>query len=388
MIREMIRKSIFYGFMSCFKACVKELPYSVLRIVFSCFPIKENKVVIDNPVSRELNFVTEALTKVGGLDVVWSCPKGSNLPNGVRCVNKLSAKYVYELMTAGIWIDNSRKMNWVKKRKSQLYIQTWHGPICIKMIEKDAISGLTPSYVQKAKNDSKNADYIVAETKMMEKIMKSAFWYNGPIIRAEFKDQILLNDIRKKKILNKLGIAEDCSIVLYVPTFRRYEDLTCYNIDYNRLISDLNEYVDGGTKNWKVVVRLHPNIANKANFINYNNNVINGTNYPMLNELISISDILITDYSSCLFYGFRANKKVFLYASDFDKYVAEERGAYFDYNILPSPLAKTYDELINNIRLFDVNLYKENVRKLIEDIGYYDADACSEIVKIIRKRMS
>ena len=88
-----------------------------------------------------------------------------------------------------------------------------------------------------------------------------------------------------------------------------------------------------------------------------------------------------------MFYGFRANKKVFLYASDFEKYISEERGAYFDYNNLPSPLAKTYDELINNIRAFDGKLYELKVKKLIEDIGYYDADACDEIVKIILKRI-
>lgn len=381
MIREMVRKSVFYGPLSCFKTSVKELPYSVLRVIFSCFRIKENKVVIDNPVSRELRLVTDALIKTKKFDIVWLCPQDTSLPNGVRSVELSSVRYVYELMTAGIWIDNSRKKNWVKKRKSQLYIQTWHGAICIKMIEKDAVSGLTPSYVKKAKNDSKNADYIVAETKMMERIIKSAFWYDGPIIRAEFKDHILINDEKRKEILNKLGIIEDCNIVLYVPTFRRYENLDCYNIDYNRLITDLSEYDNG--KKWKVIVRLHPNIAHKADFINYNNDIINGTFYPALNGLIGVSDILITDYSSCLFYGFRANKKVFLYASDFDRYVAEERGAYFDYNNLPSPLAKTYDELINNIRSLDIGLYEADVKKFIDDIGYYDADACTEIVKIL-----
>ena len=385
MIRENIRNSILYSPLSCLKVSIKELPYSVLRIIFSCFPIKENKVVIDNSMSREAMLVTDALLKTGEFDIVWACPQGTVLPNGIRSVSPSSAKYVYELMTAGIWIDNSRKKNWVKKRKSQLYIQTWHGAVCIKKIEKDAESGLTPSYITKAKNDSKNADYIVAETMMMERIIKNAFWYDGPIIKAEFKDQILMDDKKRKEIFNHLGITEDCSIVLYVPTFRRYENLDCYDLDYDRLIADLCKF--DNRKKWKVIIRLHPNIARAADFISYNSNIINGTFYPSLNELICVSDILITDYSSCMFYGFRANKKVFLYASDFEKYISEERGAYFDYNNLPSPLAKTYDELINNIRAFDGKLYELKVKKLIEDIGYYDADACDEIVKIILKRI-
>ena len=72
MIREMIRKNVLYAPLSCLKATVKELPYSILRVFFSCFPKKENKVVIDNPVSRESGFVTDALVKAGGMDIVLS----------------------------------------------------------------------------------------------------------------------------------------------------------------------------------------------------------------------------------------------------------------------------------------------------------------------------
>lgn len=380
-LKGKIRKSPLYGPVSNIKTFLKEIPYSLLRIVFSCFPIEEKKVVIDRPKSREPALVTAALIKNGGYDIVWACAPSITLPEGVRSVRTGSVQYVYELMTARIWIDNARKKNWVKKRKGQLYIQTWHGPVCIKMIEKDAISDLIPSYVTKAKNDSKNADYIVAETAFMEKIMKSSFWYNGPIIRAEFKDQKSVGPEKRQQILHELGISEDCKIVLYAPTFRKNENVDCYDLDYKKLIADLNAW--DSAKKWKIIIRLHPNIEKKINFIAYDNDVVNGTLYSMLDELVAISDVLITDYSSCLFYGFRAQKRVFIYASDFDRYTKEERGAYFDYTALPSPLAKNYDELIKNIKTLDTEEYEKERISLVTEIGYYGTDACLQIVKII-----
>lgn len=381
MLKEKIRKSPLYGSISNTKVFLKEIPYSLLRIVFSCFPIEEKKVVVDWPQLREPALVTAALIKNGGYDIVWACAPSLALPESVRGVRIGSARYVYELMTARVWIDNARKQNWVKKRKGQLYIQTWHGPVCIKMIEKDAISAVTPSYVTKAKNDSKNADYIVAETAFMEKIIKTAFWYNGSIIKAEFKDQESVSTARKQQILHELGICKDCNIVLYAPTFRKNENVDCYNLDYKKLIADLNVWSD--EKKWKIIVRLHPNIEKKMDLIVYDDDVVNGTLYSALDELIAISDILITDYSSCLFYGFRAQKKVFIYASDFDRYTKEERGAYFDYTALPSPLTTTYNELIKSIKTLDAEEYERKRKKLIAEIGYYDADACSKIMEII-----
>ena len=61
-------------------------------------------------------------------------------------------------------------------------------------------------------------------------------------------------------------------------------------------------------------------------------------------ELIFISDIIITDYSSLMIDSLIADKPVFLYANDIDSYV-DERGFYFKFQELPFPLAKNNKEL-------------------------------------------
>ena len=74
---------------------------------------------------------------------------------------------------------------------------------------------------------------------------------------------------------------------------------------------------------FEFAMRLHPNEAEYAQEITQELGVINATNYPDMQELLAAVDVLITDYSGCMFdFGF-AKKPVFLLAKDVDKYLRE-----------------------------------------------------------------
>ena len=60
------------------------------------------------------------------------------MPEGIHVVKINSIASLYHLSTAKIWIDNCRKSPYITKRKKQYYIQTWHGAIGFKKIEKEA----------------------------------------------------------------------------------------------------------------------------------------------------------------------------------------------------------------------------------------------------------
>ena len=288
MIKERIRSSILYKPLSYIRADFNEFPMRFAAFFFRKLPIKKGKIVIENANLREPKILTDALIQNdSGYDIVWIVSQNYKYPKEVRVVRPKSLQYVYELSTAGIWIDNSRKEYWVKKRKGQLYIQTWHSPVCIKKVENDAINGLSPSYIRAAKRDSRNINYFVAESKWREKNIYDAFWYKGPIIRGEFKDFLLDVNINREKILKDLAIQNIDHIILYVPTFRRFENMDCYNIDYEMLLASLSQKYGG---NWCVIVRLHPSIANKDSFMMYSQKIINGTAYQPLSDLINIAD--------------------------------------------------------------------------------------------------
>ena len=306
---------------------------------------------------------------------------------GAELVRHGSVREIYELATARLWVDNKRKGCWASKRKGQLYIQTWHGGICLKKIEKDAESSLPEYYIKSAKKDSEMADAMTSSSKWQNKQYREAFWFKHKILEYGLPRADVFYKDPSESIANVrryFGVPDNAKILVYAPTFRDDHRMNVYNVDYQRVLHTLSEK-DGG--NWYVVVRLHPNLADKAGIVNYNDKVLNGTPYPIMNELIMGSDLLITDYSSVMFDAMEGRKKVVIYAEDIDQYV-DDRGFYFDIRNLPFPVVENNDELISCLHSFDSESYEQAVRKFQEEVGLFsDGNASRRTVKYILKRI-
>lgn len=377
-VKEKIRNKKIYRLYSVTSVFVQDFFLVFFSMLFRIVPVKKNKIVFSSFNGTQYNgqpkkICDELAKKNSNFDIVWILPERLAVECEFRTVDSKSIKSVFELMTARVWIDNCRKKFWIKKRKKQLYIQTWHGPVCLKGVEKDVKDTLPPFYVRSAIQDSKNADFIVAETRWREENIKQAFWYSGKLIRAEFKDKNLIseNEIRNR-ICNLYNFDLNDKIILYAPTFREDESTKCYLKDFESIRNILNRKTGD---NWKVIVRLHPNIANKSHFIDYSDVVVNGTNYSSIEELICISDFIVSDYSGCIFEGFKARKKVILYCQDLNEYVKRDRKLYFDLKDLPAPMAEDIDDLCEKLRKFDYNEYERNRCCFVEKLGYFEEDA-------------
>ena len=286
------------------------------------------------------------LMKKDQFDFVWALNDLSKTPKGMRAVKYGSLRYIYELATAKVWVNNARMPVWVKKRKGQFYIQTWHGDACIKAVEKDAQEKLSENYIRAAKNDSQMADLFISGSKWRTRNYREAFWYDGEILESGYpRSDIFFNNRRStiEKVRNSFGIKEGVRVALYAPTFRNSKSTEAYNLDYLAFLSTLEQRFGG---HWILLIRLHPNIAEKARHLSYSDRVLNATTYPEINELILASEVLISDYSGCLFNAFQIGLKVFLYASDYEEYIGHDRSLYFDIKSLPAPFAESNEQLM------------------------------------------
>jgi CDP-glycerol glycerophosphotransferase len=170
----------------------------------------------------------------------------------------------------------------------------------------------------------------------------------------------------------------DVKIVLYAPTFRENRSIQPYKLNWNIILESFkNLFKDD---NVIVLLRLHPGMIGTFVFDLLDENFMKDvTNYPDMQELLSVSDVLITDYSSTMFDFALLGKKCFIYASDYDKY---DRGFYFSIKKLPFPFASTQKELIYNVDNFDIKSYKKGIDKFFNDyIGpIYDNGCASKEV--------
>lgn len=357
--------------------------FVTLYYVFRIFPIKKNKIIFSNFCGKGYGdnpkyICEEILRRSKDYDLVW-CVENSQkyLLDGVRTVKVGSIKHIFELCTAKVWIDNCRKQ-YVRKRKQQYYIQTWHG-IALKRIEGDVSDKLSKEYIRNAKHDSKNIDLLLSDGRYMTSIYKKSFWYDGRIVEWGSPRNDILIDVNKRKnirdkVLKIYAIDSSKRIVLYAPTFRVNKSLDVYSLDFDRVIHSC-ECKFGGK--FVLFIRLHPNMKDEVFSISaFNSEIISVSQYPDVQELLVAADVVVTDYSSLMFdYAF-TKKPCFQYAVDIDEY-KKDRDFYIDLEKLPFSIATNNDEMEKNIAYFNQEIYEKQIDSFVSEYGLTAAGCAS-----------
>lgn len=373
---------------------IKRMIYKVLLAFFHCWPIQTNKILFwangfhgygDSPkcISDYLQDIAhEKYKKVWVFE--YGVPIPEEFPDNVRVVHYLSIDYLREISTAKVIICNTRTgpFYYFHKRPGQIYIQTWHSSLRLKMIEGDATS-LPQSYVQSAKEDSEKIDLLISGSRFSTATFRRAFWYQGEILESGTpRCDIFFGkyNIVKEKVYRYYGLQPQEKLVLYAPTFRANKIAQTHGIDLKR-VSEILAEQDG--RKWNVACRYHPNLKDDP----VPNGVISMTSYPDMQELIAAADLLITDFSSCMFDMAICRRPCILYVPDLQEYTKKERKLYFDIEDLPFPIAQTMPELVQRISDFDVERYKKSVDKLLNEVGSYeDGHATERVVDYIERK--
>ena len=331
-------------------AVLRRIKWKFLIFIFyllRVYPIKSNKIVISNYFGRgygdNAKYIVKELLKANEkLDIVWlSSNMSDSLPSPVRQVKYGTFASIYEMVTAGVWLDNCRKPIYVRKRRKQLYIQTWHGGGAQKKCEKDVVNVLNSKYVESSINDSAMVDIMISDSSFMTALYHRSFWYDGAVCECGYpRYDILLkyDEALVAKVYGYYGIDRDKELVLYAPTFRADYSFGAYNIDFGRLRANLYKRFH---KEYVILVHLHPNVANVEGGIDYDGStIINSTFYPDTQELIAVASILIGDYSS-INYDFSLKRQpVFRYTADLEQY-RNDRDLYFSFDEYPYPYRQT-----------------------------------------------
>ncbi len=235
-----------------------------------------------------------------------------------------------------------------RKKKGQIFVQTWHGSPIKKLYLSRNNQDLN---YQKYSKQFKNTDYFCAQSEYDKKHLSEAFALskNAFIDSGLPRNDILFSadDEFKTNLKEKLNLPISKKIILYCPTWRRY--------DYKTVIPfDLNKMKEALSKDYILLMRSH---VGKHSWVDKNNNPINifdnefvfdGGIHNEISELYTITDVMISDYSSSVFDFAITKKPQILYVYDLEEY-QKEFGLYFDYKDFPFPQAKNTKDLINYI---------------------------------------
>ena len=265
----------------------------------------------------------------------------------------------------------------LKHKKGLKVIQIWHA---LGLMKKAGYAILDKEEGRDSKksilmNMHKNYDYIYTSSEKCISAIAEVFGYKEEYVKSVPLPRIdLLKDKKyqsntKDKIFKKYPKLKDKKNIVYAPTFRKddtsmkdaIEDL-CKSIDY---------------KKYNLIIKLHP-----LSKIEYDSSYAIVDNSFSTMEMLSISDYVISDYSSIIYEAGVMNKKLLFYAFDLDEY-KNKRDFYIDYNNdLNGPIVKSGKEISEFLKNPDYSKYKSST--LISDyvdlsIDNYTKNMCEAI---------
>lgn len=388
------------------KARLQSIPFYICRI----FPIHKKKIVfccIEGTTGYTCNpkyIARELIRRNAGYELVWLVNDVSKqFPKEIKVVHNTLWHRAYHLSTARFWIDNSRKQLEARKRKGQIYIQTWHAKIGFKPTCLDRGASFSKIAYLVSKHDSDMIDYVLSNSKWYDDTLPTGMIYHGEILRTGSpRCDILVNDRSKvrKKLRHQYHLPEEAKILMYAPTFRGGSQQTARSLavnqgfpDYKRLISALERCFGG---KWYLFLRLHPqlvvrnldkdiaeeNFADKSETDSFvmENAIIDVSRVDDMYELLAGCDAFITDYSSAAFDAAVMRIPVFLYADDYREYEGERGKLLWDLRELPFPLALDDGELERQIENFDENIYLDKLDELFRETEMVEDGKAAEHV--------
>lgn len=289
--------------------------------------------------------------------------ENTNLVTFIRSVGYLAT-------SKKILVDNYYGFLAVTEFKEEVeVIQLWHASGAIKKFGlEDQSNRYRSAKAQKRFLDVyQKFDKVVVGSDVMANTFKRSFHLSEErILRTGiprtdfFYDENIKNTIKKELEESNPGI-KDKKKLLYAPTYRDQQ------LDHFRLALDLDKLHNELGEEYVVLLRLHPAIQDEFHLTGKLSSFVFNFSGPAydINDLLVLSDILITDYSSIPFEYSLTYKPMVFFAYDLEEY-REERGLMENYELeVPGPVVKTTDEIISIVKesAFQLNEIREYARK-------------------------
>ncbi|OFO52634.1 CDP-glycerol glycerophosphotransferase family protein [Nosocomiicoccus sp. HMSC059G07] len=265
--------------------------------------------------------------------------------------SNLSVKELYEIGRAkNIIVDNHFPViGGMSTLKPYVNVfQTWHAVGAVKAfgLMDESFKNRPDCAKARFKKTYQNVDYYVAGSKRMADIFKQAFSIDDKKIiktampRLDFyRDQPNIQSTRNS-VRSRLKIDDEVIIVTYAPTYRENQfNISDIPLDISKMIQKL-------PSNYKIALRLHPTVQLDTDI----KGVIDLTDGFSLEEVLSVTDILITDYSSVGFEFANLMRPVIYYPYDLDEYT-NTKGLIDDYeSLVTTNIAYSTDEILEMIK--------------------------------------
>ncbi len=354
-----------------------------LKVIFPIYykwnarkPIQKNKVLFivnrKPTLPNSMTYVHGLLEKSGKFDIHDKFLL--NLSLRYRQKFKVDLELIKDLATANyVFLDEATVTTCgIHKRPETKIVQLWHGcgafkkfgfSTADKLFGGDAREQLRfPMY--------RNFDLVCVSSPEVVWAYEEAMLLKGEgnvkpvgVSRTDVFFQPEYIEAAKRRVEAAIPVAADKKIILYAPTFRGKvaEAYGPNHFDYDMLYEALGqEYI--------LLIKHHPLVKKLPEIpLEYRDSFVYDVSHTIeIEDLICVSDICISDYSSLIFEYSLFERPIILFAYDLDVYF-DWRGFYYDYyEMAPGPVLISTEEIIDYIQNLDTKFDKEKMHAFRE----------------------
>ncbi len=291
--------------------------------------------------------------RLGGWDVHWVIEPGRTYaPDGTQPVFRHTEQWRQLCDASAVVVTNSALDKGFRRSDGQVVVQTWHGtPLKLLGLDMFNFDHFQADYRRKRALEAAQWSLLLSPNEFCSDVFPRAFAYDGPLVECGSpRNDVLVNGLEGAGLVDlrrRLGLEPHHRVVLYAPTWRENDKAgrswaATVPVDLESLAAGLGDDV-------VVLYRAHSYIR-EARRVAETHRVRNVSDYPDIQELYLLADVLVTDYSSVMFDYACLGRPMVFYCPDLEVYRDELRGWYFDLaGEAPGPITTTPGELSEHL---------------------------------------
>lgn len=276
------------------------------------------------------------------------------------------------------------QIHYIDLRPETKLIQLWHACGAFKTFGFTRLS--KPKGSPQPTRNHRSYDYVTVSSTYCKKCHSEGFGIATDnvvatgIPRTDVFFDKEYSETAKKKFFDTHQNFVGKKIVLFAPTFRGMVKETAF---YPTEMFDLEKVCEMLPEEYVFIVKHHPFVNDKQPIPEkYKDRIIDLSEDTELNDLLFVTDLIITDYSSLVFEAALLDIPMIFYVFDLEKYI-NERDFYFDFKLYaPGKIVYSQEQLINSINQKD---YCTDRIKPFADMffDYRDGKSTDRVVKLI-----
>ena len=342
------------------RATIKKTFLNVTTSFLSLFCRKNHILFVSSrrtDLTGNIAYVNKVLQEKNAKVLFWLVP-GKTKYMTYRAMCSLA----YKLARSKVVVvdDFTPILNEVWAMDSRVLIQLWHACGAFKTfgftrVGKDGGPNQTST-------NHRYYNYAIVSSSEICRFYAEGFGIDEKNVKAlgvprtdDFFNQEHMQRIREK-IYEQYPQLQEKKIILFAPTFRGNGAGSAYFPVEKFNVKDLLEKLGD---EYMVIIKHHPFVEKKHPVDeSVKDRVLDLSGESEINDLLFITDLLITDYSSVIFEASLLDIPMLFYAFDLEDYVVNRDFYYPFKNFVPGKIVRNMDQITNAIFESDYELHK------------------------------